>query len=222
MAAQPLLVSETMGKALAAEVTPCAAGCGAVSGHPISEGCKTGRFRRQGARAAPISAGARAGFVGMLRVVCLYLTQLPSWRAEKQIGRRHPAPLAAAQETSVVCCLYSGGAHRRPPMHRTGTQGCAPVLYAHCCRRSPRQIRGRGASDAAAKCSSIGHVIKVSYLCHEHCGLLGNSAMSHPPVLPAPPASGRCQLLIASCTPAILPDRKCTGRLSRLCIYNPR
>ena len=87
----------------------------------------------------------------------------------------------------MVCCLYSGGAHRRPPMHRTGTQGCAPVLYTHCCRRSPRQIRGRGASDAAAKCSSIGHAIKVSYLCHEHRCLLGDAAMSNPPVLPALP-----------------------------------
>lgn len=107
-AAQPLLVSETMGKALAAEVTPCAAGCGAVSGHPISAGYKTGRFRRQGAGAAPISAGARVGFVGMLRVVCLYLTQLPSWRAEKQIGCRRPAPLAAAQETLGFAAYTQG------------------------------------------------------------------------------------------------------------------
>lgn len=158
-AAQPLLVSETMGKALAAEVTPCAAGCGAVSGHPISAGYKTGRFRRQGAGAAPISAGARAGFVSEVQWNVATFFRMHHWRVEED--RPSPSCAAGCGTGDIgVCCLCSGLLHRSPPMHRTGTQGCAPVLYTHCCRRSPRQIRGhicilncfkKAAQDAVSK-----------------------------------------------------------------------
>lgn len=145
LAAQPLLVSVTLGKALAAEVTPCAAGCGAVSGHPISAGyngpvssarcgdCanlrwRAGRFRRHVAGGMPLSDS--------VAVV-----------ASRETDRPSPSCAAdAAQETLVVCYLYfglfasasadaTGQSHRgvRPPCIRiaaAAVRGRYEVIFA--------------------------------------------------------------------------------------------
>ena len=95
---------------------------------------------------------------------------------------------------------------------------CARPVYALLPPQSAADTRSYLHPELLQK-SSAGCGIKASFLHHEHCGLPGNSVMSHPPVLPAPPASGRCWLFAILLTPAILPGWKCTGRLSRLCPY---
>lgn len=119
----------------------------------------------------------------------------------------------------MVCCLYSGGAHRRPPMHRTVAQGCAPAPHTHCCRRSPRQIRyhicipkllRKAARDAVSKHPS--YVMNIA-VCRgmPQCQIL-LYCRHHPQ------ADGT-SFSIASCTPTILPSLECTGRSPCLCSY---
>ena len=115
------------------------------------EGCanlrwRAGRFRRHVAGGMPLSDS-----VAVL--------------ASREEDRPSPSCAAGCGAGDIgVCCLYSGLLHRRPPMHRTGTQGCAPVPHTHCCRRSPRQIRGHICILNCSKKATQDAVLKHPYV----------------------------------------------------------
>ena len=138
LAAQPLLVSVTLGKALAAEVTPCAAGCGAVSGHPISagyngpvsparcEGCanlrwRAGRFRRHVAGGMPLSDS-----VAVL--------------ASRETDRPLPSCAADAAQETLGFAVYT--LERRIGVRRCTGQAHRGVRPSHL-RIAAAAVRGR-------------------------------------------------------------------------------
>ena len=102
-------------------------------------------------------------------------------------------------------------------MHRTGTQGCAPVPHTHCCRRSPRQIRGHICIPKLLRKAARDAVLKHPYVWTLRlaggCRNVKSSYTASPP-----PQAGGADFSTSSC-PAILPDRECTGKSPCLCPY---
>ena len=111
--------------------------------------------------------------------------------ASRETDRPSPSCAAGCGAGDIgVCCLYSGlFASASADIQDRHTGVCARPAYALLPPQTAADTVPYLHPKTAPK-SSVGCGIKASFLRREHRGLLGDAAMSNPPVLPAPPASG--------------------------------